>query len=193
MRLFDMAEGTERPTHLGRRGVIFSAMAATLGVSRSVMGIATPSNADRAFLAWDIQIEIQQQDMGRLTARRALTQEVRDLGNHLVERHQQAQQRLQAVANQLGMALSDKLSEPHLRVQRHYAAIPSAGFDPAFVRHEAGDYRYFLTHFEAAAKSDGSVVRAYAAREIPRLREDQSRIIALMESTGRQPLPHRAG
>jgi putative membrane protein len=139
----------------------------------------TPSNTDRAFLSWAIQIEIQQQDMGRIAVRRAQTPAVRGLGNYLIERHRQAQQRLQAVAAQLRAPLSDKLSAAHMRVQARYASISSVSFDAAFVRHEAGDYRYFLAHFEAAANSGSGPVRDYATKEISHLKEDESKITAL--------------
>ncbi len=158
-------------------GLIATALACTLSYTATAIERAT--SVDRAFLAWDIQIEIQQQDMGHLAEKRARTQPVRDLGRYLVERHQQMQQRLQQVADQLDVILSHKLSEVHLRIQRHYAAISSASFDTAFVRHEIGDYRYFLTHFQAAAASGTGLVKTYASSEIPQLKEDQSKIIAL--------------
>ena len=134
---------------------------------------------DRAFLAWAVQIEIQQQDMGRIAERRAQTAAVREFGGYLVQRHQQAQQRLETVANRLGAALSSKLSATHLRVQSRFRSIPSASFDRAFIRHEIGDYRYFLQHFEAASRTGGPLVRQYAASEIANLREDQAKIAAL--------------
>lgn len=175
-----MGNGQWRPSKVGRRGVILGSAAVTLGASLGPASATKPSGADREFLAWDMQIEVQQQDMGRIAAQRALTREVRDLGEYLIERHQQAQRRLQEVAHRLGVTLSDTLSATHRRVQRHYAAVPRASFDKAFVRHEVGDYRYFLTHFEAAAQSGDAAVRAYATGEIPRLKEDQSRIAGLM-------------
>ena len=101
------------------------------------------SDADRAFLAWAVQIEIQQQDMGRIAERRAQNDEVRNLGVYLVQRHQQAQQRLENVANQLGEVLSNKLSATHLRVQSRFRSIAEASFDGAFIHHEIGDYRSF--------------------------------------------------
>ena len=48
--------------------------------------------------------------MGRIAERRAQNGKVRNLGDYLVQRHQQAQQRLENVANQLGEVLSNKLS-----------------------------------------------------------------------------------
>ena len=45
------------------------------------------SDADRAFLAWAVQIKIQQQDMGRIAERRAQNGKVRNLGDYLVQRH----------------------------------------------------------------------------------------------------------
>ena len=161
------------------RTIIFGALAIASALPHSAAAKERTTNADRAFLAWDIQIEIQQQDMGHLAEKRARTPQVRDLGRYLVERHQQMQQRLQQVADQLGISLSHQLSELHLRVQRHYATIPDAGFDGAFVRHEIGDYHYFLSHFEAAATSGTGLVKTYAASEIPQLKEDQSKITAL--------------
>lgn len=161
------------------RTIIFGALALTCALSHSATATERATDADRAFLAWDIQIEIQQQDMGHLAEKRARTPQVRDLGSYLVERHQQMQQRLQHVANQLGVVLSHKLSELHLRIQRHYAAIPATSFDQAFVRHEIGDYHYFLSNLEAAAASGTGLVKTYAASEIPQLKQDQSKIIAL--------------
>jgi predicted outer membrane protein len=148
-----------------------------LGAARA----ATPTSpADRGFLAWDIQIEIQQQDMGKLAERRARTKGVRDLGAMLVERHQQTQKRLTQVAAGLGVLLSTTLSEEHLRVQRRYASIASSAFDHAFVRHEIGDNRYFLAHFEPAARTRNPLLRSYCTEQIAQLKQDQTRIVALM-------------
>ena len=102
------------------------------------------SSADSGFLAWAVQIEIQQQDMGRIAERRARNDEVHNLGDYLVQRHRQAQQRLEKVANQLDEVLSNKLSATHLRVQSRFRSIAAASFDSAFIDQEIGDYRYFL-------------------------------------------------
>ena len=134
---------------------------------------------DRAFLAWAVQIEIQQQDMGRIAERRAQAAALREFGGYLVQRHQQAQQRLDIVASRLGATPSSKLSATHLRVQSRFRSIPSASFDRAFIRHEIGDYRHFLQHFEAASRTGGPLVRQYATSEIANLREDQAKIAAL--------------
>jgi hypothetical protein len=49
--------------------------------------------------------------MGRIAERRAQNDKVRNFCAYLVQRHQQAQQRLQNVADQLGEVLSSKLSQ----------------------------------------------------------------------------------
>ena len=137
------------------------------------------SQTDREFLGWDIQIEIQQQDMGHLAEQRGQSADVRNLGTYLVERHRQAEQRLRQVAETLQVTLSDRLSAPHLQIQRRYATVPSATFDKAFVAHETGDYRYFLSHFEPASRTENLLIRSYCTGELPRLKEDQARIAAL--------------
>ena len=157
-------------------------------VSLSIARAAAPASPiDRAFLAWDIQIEIQQQDMGRLAERRAKTETVRDLGAMLVQRHWQAQQRLTQVASDLAVPLSTTLSEMHLRIQRRYATIAPSRFDKAFTQHEIGDYRYFLAHFEPEARTRNPVLRTYCTEQIAQLKQDQARIVALMTAlnTGR--------
>lgn len=146
--------------------------------------VRAQSNADRAFLAWAVQIEIQQQDMGRIAEQRAQTAKIRNLGGYLVERHREALQRLENVANQLREALSNKLSATHLRVQSRFRSIPGASFDSAFIRHEIGDYRYFLHNFEAAAHTGSPLVQQYATSEIENLRQDQAKIIALAAEVG---------
>ncbi len=163
-----------------------SAAALTLLVAIGLLG-ATPAQAqsatDRAFLARAVQIEIQQQDMGRIAERRAQTAAVRELGGYLVQRHRLAEQRLQNVANLLGEALSNTLSATHLRVQNRFRSIPEASFDGAFIAHEFGDYRYFLQHFEAA-RTGGPLVRQYAASEIVNLKEDQAKILSVAAEVG---------
>jgi putative membrane protein len=146
--------------------------------------VQAQGNADRIFLTWAVQIEIQQQDMGRIAEQRAQTAKVRNLGGYLLERHRQALQRLENVANQLGEAFSNKLSATHLRVQSRFRSIPRASFDSAFIRHEIGDYRYFLHNFEAAAHTDNPLVKQYATSEIENLRQDQAKIIALAAEVG---------
>lgn len=137
------------------------------------------SRSDRAFLEWAIQIEIQQQDMGKIAQRRAQTPAIRQLGTYLVERHTQAESRLRPVASGLGVALSNRLSASHLRVQRRFKSIANANFDREFIRHEVGDYRYFISHFEAAAASRNRPIRQYATNELANLRQDQTRILTL--------------
>lgn len=150
-------------------------------VSLSIARAAAPvSPIDRAFLAWDIQIEIQQQDMGRLAERRAKTEAVRDLGAMLVQRHGRAQQQLTQVAAQLGVPLSTTLSEVHLRIQRRFATIARSSFDKAFTHHEIDDYRYFLAHFEPEARTRNLALRTYCTAQIAQLKQDQARIVALM-------------
>ena len=146
--------------------------------------VQAQSNADRAFLAWAIQIEIQQQDMGRIAERRARTAQIRELGGYLVQRHRLAQQRLENVANQLGEAPSNALSATHLRVQSRFRSISESSFDSAFIRHEIGDYRYFLRHFGEAARTGGPLIRQYAMSEIVSLKEDQAKIMSLAAEAG---------
>jgi putative membrane protein len=120
--------------------------------------------------------------MGRIAERRAQNDQVRSFGDYLVQRHQQAQQRLENVANQLGEVFSNKLSATHLRVQSRFRSIAAASFDSAFIDHEIGDYRYFLQHFEAAARTGSPPVRQYAASEIVNLREGQAKIAAFVST-----------
>jgi putative membrane protein len=170
------------PSAYRRRAILLGLTGLTLAWPQAVEAAALPSQADRAFLAWDIQIEIQQQDMGRLAEKRGQTAEVRTLGTYLIDRHQQAQQRLQGIADRLKVTLSTRLSPTHLRVQQRYASISDATFDKAFVRHEVGDYRYFLSHFEAASQTQNQIVHDYCAGEIPRLTDGQTKIVTLMQA-----------
>ena len=163
------------------RAPVLGALLVALAVVGSPGSARAPaqSDADRAFLSWAIQIEIQQQDMGGIAERRAQTAEVRALGSYLVERHREAEQRLREVAIRLNIPLSDKLSATHLRVQSRFSSIPSAGFDRAFIHHEVGDYRYFLSHFREATSSGSPLIRQYAASEFAPFEEDQAKIMAL--------------
>ena len=165
------------------RRTVLLGITAQLVASSPAAATAEPlSAADRAFLAWDIQIEIQQQDMGHIAESRAQTTDVRALGTYLGDRHRRTQQRLQQLAEQLTVTLSNDLSLTHLQIQQRYAAISEAAFDKAFVRHEVGDYRYFLSHFKAALHTRNQPIHDYCANEITRLKEDQAKIAAIMRT-----------
>ena len=56
-----------------RRGVLLGLATSGIAWAGRSRAEGNLSEADRAFLAWDIQIEIQQQDMGRLGERRGQT------------------------------------------------------------------------------------------------------------------------
>jgi predicted outer membrane protein len=184
MRRFDMDRGMRAASNILRHRHHATLLAAAVIALISVAFLGTSqvlaqTAVDRAFLAWAVQIEIQQQDMGRIAERRAQAAAVREFGGYLVLRHRQGQLRLEIVANHLGVALSSKLSATHLRVQSRFRSIPSASFDKAFIRHEVGDYRYFLQHFETASRTGGPLVRQYATSEVENLKEDQAKIAAL--------------
>lgn len=184
MRAFDTDRGMRAAFTIlrHRHQATLLAAAAVALISIAFLGtsqVLAQTAGDRAFLASAVQIEIQQQDMGRIAERRAQTAAVREFGGYLVQRHQQAQQRLETVASRLGAAPSSKLSATHLRVQSHFRSILSGSFDRAFIGHEIGDYRYFLQHFEAASRTGGALVRQYATSEIVNLTEDQAKIMAL--------------
>jgi hypothetical protein len=68
--------------------------------------------------------------------------------------------------------IPNKLSATHLRVQSRFRSIAETSFDGGFIHHEIGDYRYFLQHFEAVARTGSPLVRQYAASEIVNLSED---------------------
>jgi hypothetical protein len=78
------------PTACSRGMILFGLTALTLASSQVVEAADPLSQADQAFLAWDVQIEIPQRDMGRLAEKRGWTAEVRALGTYLVDQHQQA-------------------------------------------------------------------------------------------------------
>lgn len=72
----------------------------------------------------------------------------------------------------------------HLHVQSRFRSIPGASFDGAFIRHEVGDYRYFLQHFEEAASRGSPLIRQYATSEIVNLEEDQAKIMSVAAEVG---------
>jgi uncharacterized protein DUF4142 len=162
------------------KGALRALLGLLLAIGMSGVAPAySQSRSDRAFLEWAIQIEIQQQDTGRIAQRCAQIPAIGELGTYLLERHRQAESRLRQVSSRLGVALSNRLSATHLRVQRRFASIPSADFDRSFIRHEVSDYRYFIAHFEPAAASRNVSIRLYASNELANLRQDQTRILAL--------------
>lgn len=112
-----------------RRAILLGLTGLRLTWPQAVDAAALLSQADRAFLDWDIQIEIQQQDMGRLAEKRGQTAELRSLGVYLVDQHQQAQRRLQVIADRLKVTLPTRLSPTHLGIQKRYASVSVATFD----------------------------------------------------------------
>jgi putative membrane protein len=143
--------------------------AAMLGVS--VAHAEDYSAQDRHFVADAASGGMLEVRLGEYAARHATSDEVKRFGQHMVDDHSKANDRLKAVASNGTVEIPKDMSDDDKRVMDRLRAMTDQEFDKAYVHQMVEDHRKDIAAFEKEA-SDGhnSELRDFASKTLPVLR-----------------------
>ena len=152
------------------------------GQSGSYLG-----DQEQTFLKETAQSGLMEVQMGRLAAQKGQGQQVRQLGQKLVQDHSKANQELKLLAAQKNITLPTGLKTDHQSMISHLNNLEGAEFDAAFkkhaLEHHQEDIQKFQTASQTAADAD---VKAFAQKTLPVLQEHlkMAQSIQASEETG---------
>jgi putative membrane protein len=114
------------------------------------------------------QMEVK---MGQLAQQNGQSQEVKNLGSTLVKDHTEANQKLQQLAQQKGITLSQSGDSKHQKGLDALQSKSGAEFDKAFVTHAIKDHKKDIAKFEKCQKEEKDAqVKAFIDETLPTLR-----------------------
>jgi putative membrane protein len=137
------------------------------------------------------QMEVQ---MGQLAEQKSQSQEVKDLGQTLVRDHTEANQKLEKIAQQKGITLSQTTDPKHQHELTKLQSQSGTEFDKAFVRSAIKDHQKDIAEFERAEKMvQDPDLKAFISECLPKLRnhlqmaQNAARTLGIETSVGAGP------
>ena len=116
------------------------------------------------------QLEVQ---IAQMAQQKAQNQQVKQLGQTLVQDHQQANQRLMQIAQQKNIQLDRQLDGKHQEQLTKFRNASGAEFDKEFVKHTVQHHKKSIQKFEQASKkfSDQPELQSWVQQTLPALQK----------------------
>jgi putative membrane protein len=157
--------------------------------SASVSGTAASqlSSTDMHFIKAASQGGIAEVKMGYMGVQSGTSQEVKNLGQKLIQDHTAANKELEQLAARKGVALTGDIDSKHQKELDTLSKLNGAEFDKAYLHHAVMDHQKDIKQYQAAAdKATDQDIRAFAQRTIPILQQhlDMAKNAQNMTTTG---------
>ena len=134
------------------------------------------SEQDREFLVKAAQGGMLEVEAARLAQERAKSAEVKEFARTLLKDHQAANQKLQRIATDKGIALPKELDAKHKEELKKLSDAEGEDFDRQFIQHMVlKDHKKHVSMFEKQAR-DGkdAQLKSFAEQTVPTLRKHLS-------------------
>ncbi|HKQ31370.1 MAG TPA: DUF4142 domain-containing protein [Burkholderiales bacterium] len=128
--------------------------------------------SDRKFAADAAIAGMAEIELANLAQKKAKTESVRQFAEHLLTDHQQANEKLKALASQKNIALPKDLDAKHKVERDKLAALDGPEFEKAYIEAMIKDHRKAVNDFQTAAKrTQDEDLKTFASETEPKLRE----------------------
>jgi putative membrane protein len=127
---------------------------------------------DKMFLDKAASDGLAEVELGQLAQRQAVSPEVKQFGQRMVQDHEQANQKLMAAAKELGATPPEKPSADAEATKRELEGMTGAKFDQEYMRAMVKDHDKAVALFQREAQEGQSEpLRKLAAETLPTLQE----------------------
>ena len=115
------------------------------------------------------QFEVQ---LAQQAQQKAQSQQVKDVAQRIVQDHQEALQKLQPIAQQLGVQLPQQLPAFKQEEIQIFTALPSDKFEKQFICMMQAGHAKAVTEYQGVAQlSDNDQVKQFAQQCLPKLKQ----------------------
>ena len=140
------------------KNLLGAACAAMIMAAASVVPSAANADTSRQFLEKAFRGDVSEMILGQMAAKKGGNSMVREFGRTLFDDHGKAKGEVSAVAQKLGMSLSDKPMPQAMEEKDRLSRLTGDQFDREFVRYMITDHRHDIGDFrKEIAKHDGAV------------------------------------
>jgi len=130
------------------------------------------ASPDATFMRQAASDGMAEVEHGRLAAKNASADDVRQFGQRMVDDHSKANNELKALASKKGATLPAELEGKHKAMQDKLAKLKGAEFDRTYMAHMVDAHEQAVALFQKQAKGGKDAdVRAYAEKTLPVLQQ----------------------
>jgi putative membrane protein len=148
------------------------AFALTILLSLAPTFVFAVDSADRKFAANAAMAGLAEIELANLAKQKAKTESVRQYAEHLLSDHQQANEKLKAIAAAKNLSLPGDISADHKAARDKLATLDGPEFEKAYIETMVKDHRKVIGNFQAEAKrTKDPELKAFAVETEPKLRE----------------------
>jgi len=134
-------------------------------------------SSDIAFAIHAAQGGLAEMKLGRLAAERGSSPDVKAFGQHMVDDHTQANERLKAVAHTEGMTLPTDVNGQQQAMYDRLSKLSGAEFDLSYVKGMVVDHKEHVKEFgKEAERGTDEEIKAFASQTLPLLQDHLDRI-----------------
>jgi putative membrane protein len=141
-------------------------------VPLALTACGAPSTPD--FVQQVAMSDLYEVEAGKIAAAKGQSDAAKQFGQHMVEAHAQTTAELKGVveAEKIDVTLPMALDEKHQRMIEDLNAAHDADFDKTYARQQVSAHEKAVDRFSRYAdKGDGAVVKAFAAKTLPVIKQ----------------------
>ncbi len=120
---------------------------------------------EQAFVQSALQGGIAEVALGKLAAQKGTSADVRQFGEKMVQDHSQLNDRMEQVAQQIGVRSPKGLSKSDKKLEARLAALSCAQFDDAYIKAMLKDHKKDLSNFKSEADNASDAALRQVAQQ----------------------------
>ena len=142
--------------------------------TKSTTDAKASASADSAFMHTAAMGGMAEVELGKLGVANAMSSDVKQFAQRMVDDHSKANDELKALAAQKSVKLPAELDAKHKALQDKLAKQKGAAFDAAYMSEMVSDHNTDVALFQKESKSGKDAdTKAWAAKTLPTLQEHQ--------------------
>lgn len=162
-------------------------LAADQQASQQMMRIAKSGDKapDQLFALMAANGNLFEVEFARLVNEKSQDQQIKQLAQHIMQEHQQANQRLQPAAQDLGLTLPTSLPSHKQQVLQVYRAMPVDKLETCFILENKALHAKDVTSYNDHTKTvQNEKLRAYVTETLPKLQQHTQMIVKAAQAKG---------
>ena len=154
--------------------------------TKSTTDAKASASADSAFMHTAAMGGMAEVELGKLGVANAMSSDVKQFAQRMVDDHSKANDELKALAAQKSVKLPAELDAKHKALQDKLAKQKGAAFDAAYMSEMVSDHNTDVALFQKESKSGKDAdTKAWAAKTLPTLQEHQKMAKEIHAKTGK--------
>ncbi|GGH18537.1 hypothetical protein GCM10007036_20820 [Alsobacter metallidurans] len=141
--------------------------------------------ASKAFITKAIQGNMAEVSMGQLAQQNGQSDAVKQYGQMLATDHGAANDKAQAVAQQMNVTVPTEPSKKQKADMAKMQKLTGAAFDKAFAQHAVMDHKKDIAEYTKASKMKGDPAGDYASQTLPDLQKHLEAAQALQKGAAK--------